>query len=183
MTVHRSVRRYGPKRGAHVDPSGYDAGTEVEGKKRHVLVGTLGLLLTAVIHPADVQDWGGVLPVLRAARRLDRHPVERTPGCGGMARTLGRTTRTVPLRVDGVVGRWRGSTRPRVARRLSGRARADSIRVRDARGGPGRARGGRGGGGGGGGGGGRGGRGGVGWKKGRWRRRCRRSRSMVSAAP
>ena len=137
MTVHRSVRRYGPKRGARVDPSGYDAGTEVEGKKRHILVGTLGLLLTAVIHPADVQDRDGVLPVLRAARRPDRHPVERTPGCGGMARTLGRTTRTVPLRVDGVVGRWRGSIRPRVARRLSGRARADSIRVRDARGGPG----------------------------------------------
>src|SRR3954471_12949153 len=58
------------KRGARVDPSGYDAGKKVKGKKRHILVDTLGLLLTAVIHPADVQDRDGVLPVLRAARRL-----------------------------------------------------------------------------------------------------------------
>src|SRR3954447_7223275 len=59
-----------PCEGARVDPSGYDAGKKVEGKKRHVPVDTLGLLLTAVIHPADVQDRDGVLPVLRAARRL-----------------------------------------------------------------------------------------------------------------
>src|SRR4051794_19151832 len=57
------------KRGARVDPSGYDAGKKVEGKKRHILVDTLGLLLTAVIHPADVHDRDGGLPVLCAARR------------------------------------------------------------------------------------------------------------------
>jgi putative transposase len=58
------------KGGARVDPSGYDAGKKVKGKKRHVLVDTLGLLLSAAIHPADVQDRDGALPVLRAARRL-----------------------------------------------------------------------------------------------------------------
>ena len=32
------------------------------GKKRHILVDTLGLLLHAIVHPADVQDRdGGVL--------------------------------------------------------------------------------------------------------------------------
>src|SRR3954470_9317595 len=68
---HRQPERQGRrKRGARVDPSGYDAGKKVKGKKRHILVDTLGLLLTAVIHPADVQDRDGVLPVLRAARRL-----------------------------------------------------------------------------------------------------------------
>ena len=45
-----------------IDPSGYDAGKKVKGKKRHILVDTLGLLLHAIVHPADVQDRdGGVL--------------------------------------------------------------------------------------------------------------------------
>ena len=57
-------------RGERIDPSGCDAGKRVKGRKRHVLVDTRGLLLTAVIHPADIRDRDGVSPVLRAARRL-----------------------------------------------------------------------------------------------------------------
>ena len=50
------------KRGRSIDPSGYDAGKKIKGKKRHILVDTLGLLLHAVVHPADIQDRdGGVL--------------------------------------------------------------------------------------------------------------------------
>ena len=50
------------KRGACIDPSGYDAGKKINGKKRHILVDTVGLLLHAVVHPADIQDRdGGVL--------------------------------------------------------------------------------------------------------------------------
>jgi transposase len=50
------------KRGAHIDPVGYDAGKKIKGKKRHILVDTVGLLLHAVVHPADIQDRdGGVL--------------------------------------------------------------------------------------------------------------------------
>src|ERR1700720_3129384 len=50
------------KRGRHIDPSGYDAGKKIKGKKRHIFVDTLGLLLHAVVHPADIQDRdGGVL--------------------------------------------------------------------------------------------------------------------------
>ena len=50
------------KRGHSIDPSGYDAGKKIKGKKRHILVDTLGLLLHAVVHPADIQDRdGGVL--------------------------------------------------------------------------------------------------------------------------
>ena len=44
------------KGGASVDPSGFDAGKKVKGRKRHILVDTLGLLLNVVVHPADVQD-------------------------------------------------------------------------------------------------------------------------------
>jgi transposase len=50
------------KRGACIDPHGYDAGKKVKGKKRHILVDTLGLLLHAVVHRADIQDRdGGIL--------------------------------------------------------------------------------------------------------------------------
>jgi putative transposase len=50
------------KGGRHVDPNGYDAGKKIKGKKRHILVDTVGLLLHAVVHPADIQDRdGGVL--------------------------------------------------------------------------------------------------------------------------
>ena len=50
------------KGGRRVDPNGYDAGKKIKGKKRHILVDTTGLLLHAIVHPADVQDRdGGVL--------------------------------------------------------------------------------------------------------------------------
>src|SRR6266446_5267270 len=50
------------KRGVCIDPPGYDAGKKIKGKKRHILVDTLGLLLHAVVHPADIQDRdGGIL--------------------------------------------------------------------------------------------------------------------------
>jgi transposase len=50
------------KGGACIDPHGYDAGKKIKGKKRHILVDTLGLLLHAIVHPADIQDRdGGVI--------------------------------------------------------------------------------------------------------------------------
>ena len=49
------------KRGPCIDPHGFDAG-RIKGKKRHLLVDTLGLLLHAIVHPADIQDRdGGIL--------------------------------------------------------------------------------------------------------------------------
>jgi hypothetical protein len=35
---------------AAIDPHGYDAGKKMKGKKRHILVDTLGLLLHAIVH-------------------------------------------------------------------------------------------------------------------------------------
>jgi transposase len=68
---HRCPERQGgAKRGASIDPSGYDAGKKVTGRKRHILVDTLGLLLNVVVHPADLQDRDGALLVLdRRTRR------------------------------------------------------------------------------------------------------------------
>ena len=57
---HRQPEREGRgKRGARIDPPGYDAGKKIKGKKRHILVDTQGLLLMAIVHAADVQDRDG----------------------------------------------------------------------------------------------------------------------------
>ena len=47
---------------------GYDAGKKVKGRKRHIVTDTLGLMLFAVIHAADIQDRDGAPEVLRAIR-------------------------------------------------------------------------------------------------------------------
>ena len=50
------------KKGACIDPHGFDAGKKIKGKKRHLLVDTQGLILHAVVHSAALQDRdGGVL--------------------------------------------------------------------------------------------------------------------------
>jgi putative transposase len=43
---------------------GDDAGKKVKGRKRHIVVDTLGLLLAVVVHAADEQDWNGAPLVL-----------------------------------------------------------------------------------------------------------------------
>lgn len=48
------------KRGAR----GYDAGKKIKGRKRHIIVDTLGLLLAVVVHPANIQDRDGAKLVL-----------------------------------------------------------------------------------------------------------------------
>lgn len=57
---HRQPERQGRgKRGASIDPPGYDAGKKIKGKKRHIVVDTQGLLMQAIIHAADTQDRDG----------------------------------------------------------------------------------------------------------------------------
>ncbi|MXZ41271.1 MAG: transposase [Caldilineaceae bacterium SB0666_bin_21] len=45
-------------------PRGYDAGKKVKGRKRHLVVDTMGLLLAVVVHTADLQDRDGARLVL-----------------------------------------------------------------------------------------------------------------------
>jgi putative transposase len=49
---------------------GYDAGKKIKGRKRHIVVDTLGLILALVVHPADVQDQDGAVLVLEILGRL-----------------------------------------------------------------------------------------------------------------
>jgi len=52
---------------------GYDAGKKVKGRKRHLLVDTLGLIWALAVLPADVQDRDGAKPLLEKVRgRLPR---------------------------------------------------------------------------------------------------------------
>jgi transposase len=48
----------------HGGVRGYDAGKKIMGRKRHLLVDTLGLILHVVVHPADIQDRDGARLVL-----------------------------------------------------------------------------------------------------------------------
>jgi len=49
---------------------GYDAGKKLNGRKRHIVVDTLGLILAVVVHPASIQDYDGAVLVLRILGQL-----------------------------------------------------------------------------------------------------------------
>src|SRR5215207_812916 len=53
----KTTRRGGPARG-------FDAGKKISGRKRHLLVDVMGLVLIAVVHSAGVQDYEGARDVL-----------------------------------------------------------------------------------------------------------------------
>ena len=50
-------------------PRGYDAGKRVYGRKRHIVTDTNGLLLAVNVHPANVQDCHGAVPLLEQLGR------------------------------------------------------------------------------------------------------------------
>ncbi len=52
------------KSAGHGGPVGYDAGKRIKGRKRHVLVDTLGLVLGVVVTPADTTERDGGKAVL-----------------------------------------------------------------------------------------------------------------------
>lgn len=47
---------------------GYDAGKKVKGRKRHIVVDTIGMLMMVVVHTADIQDRDGAKLVLEKMR-------------------------------------------------------------------------------------------------------------------
>src|SRR5690606_7313045 len=48
------------------DDRGYDAGKKTSGRKRHIVVDTLGMVLAVVVHGAGQQDYDGACLVLYA---------------------------------------------------------------------------------------------------------------------
>lgn len=57
----KTTERGGPSRG-------YDAGKKVSGRKRHIMVDTIGLLLIVVVHAANIQDRDGAKLVFEKLR-------------------------------------------------------------------------------------------------------------------
>jgi transposase len=45
-------------------PRGYDGGKKINGRKRHLLVDTQGLIIRAIVHPADIADRDGAKRLL-----------------------------------------------------------------------------------------------------------------------
>jgi putative transposase len=64
---------------------GYDGGKRIQGRKRHTVTDTPGLIMAAVAHGADMQDRSDARPVLEALRfkypRLRKIPADG--GCTG----------------------------------------------------------------------------------------------------
>ena len=48
-------------------PRGFDAGKKIKGRKRHIVTDTQGHLLSAIVHPANVQDRDGAPTVVTLA--------------------------------------------------------------------------------------------------------------------
>src|SRR4051812_49760881 len=48
--------------------SRYDAGKKLNGRKRHIVTDTLGIMLFVLVHAADVQDRDGAPALLQAIR-------------------------------------------------------------------------------------------------------------------
>jgi putative transposase len=90
---------------------GYDGGKKVSGRKRHILVDVLGMLIACVVHAADIQDEDGCEAVLDQANerfpRLkkiwadSRYACKQTPLC---VRVLYGWILEIVSRVKGAVG-------------------------------------------------------------------------------
>jgi transposase len=73
---------------------GYDAGKKVNGRKRHVVVDTIGMVLLVMVTTASVQDRDGARPVLEAMAVM--HPTVRHVWAdGGYAGKLIEWAKTV----------------------------------------------------------------------------------------
>ncbi|MDP3244084.1 MAG: IS5 family transposase [bacterium] len=49
-------------------PRGFDAAKRVKGRKRHMVTDTQGFLLAVLVHPANIQDNHGAVPLLASLR-------------------------------------------------------------------------------------------------------------------
>ena len=92
-------------------PRGYAAEKMVKGRKRHILTDTIGLLVAAIVHAADIQDRDGaprLLKVLRSAFPWLRHVFADGAYAGGKLQNalakLGKWTIEIVKRSDAARG-------------------------------------------------------------------------------
>ena len=79
------------------DQRGYDAGKKINGRKRHILVDTLGLVLMVLVLPANIQDRDGAKQLLNAffEQRRGRRRVKQLWADSGYAGALLEWSRKV----------------------------------------------------------------------------------------
>jgi transposase len=92
-------------------PRGRDVAKRVHGRKRHIVTDTQGFLLQSLVHPANIQDNHGAVPLLRALHgaRPSLHDVladrvYRGPKLLAALSDLGSWTITIIQRPEGVKG-------------------------------------------------------------------------------
>ncbi len=91
---------------------GYDAGKKINGRKRHAVVDTIGLLFGLVVHAADIQDRDG-------APRRSLRSADRARGSGTSSPTAAaRGPRSAARATGSASGRSRSSSAP-IRRRAS----------------------------------------------------------------
>ena len=109
MVLDAQSTRSSPQGGEH----GYDAGKKVKGRKRHLVVDTLGLVLAVSVTAASVQDRDGAHPVIAAT--MAKYPSIETlfvdsGYAGECAQTVsqchGVTVQVVRHPANKNVGRW-----------------------------------------------------------------------------
>lgn len=67
---------------------GYDAGKKVNGRKRHIVVDTLGNLIDVVVHAANIQDRDGAMLVLYKLSATVKAHIQKIWADGGYAGQL-----------------------------------------------------------------------------------------------
>jgi transposase len=83
---------------------GYDAGKKIRGRKRHLVVDTLGLIMGVVVTGADVSDRAGAMevlpPILRDQPRLEQLWADAGYAGGTLAEDLRAHAAHPGLRLD-----------------------------------------------------------------------------------
>lgn len=98
-------------------PKGYDAGKKVSGRKRHVLVDTLGLIWGLVVLPAAPTDWDGAVKVFERVGntmpRLAKVWADANYRAGALAEWITAHARWVLEVVTGRTGQTTFEVQPR----------------------------------------------------------------------
>lgn len=90
--------------GERSDDAGKDAGKKVKGRKRHILVDTLGNLLHAVVHPASIQERDSAQLLLNAVAQAVWERLERICADGGYRGKLVKwVKKTLDIVLDSVM--------------------------------------------------------------------------------
>ena len=83
---------------------GYDAGKKITGRKRHILVDTMGLILAVVVHSAGIQDRDGAKAVLDRIKNEHPQRLELVWADGGYTGKLSPPGAARPAPGSGVSG-------------------------------------------------------------------------------